>query len=64
MASLRVNPFCHHPKIFQSARHTYEAETKYEVSDMKKEDQLLQRKKQLKNRFIDERNDDILDGEK
>ncbi len=48
----------------KSARHTYEAETKYEVSNMKKEDQLLQRKKQLKNRFIDERNDDILDGEK
>ncbi|MBP5678977.1 MAG: TFIIB-type zinc ribbon-containing protein [Bacilli bacterium] len=48
----------------KSARHTYEKETKHEITNLRKVDQLVQHKKQLKNRYINDRNDDILDGEK
>ena len=48
----------------KNARHTYETETKYESSNLRKVDQLLQRKKRLRNRFIEDRNDNTLDGEK
>ena len=48
----------------KSARHTYEEETKYEISNMKKEDTFIRQKKRLTNRVIEDRNDNTLDGEK
>lgn len=48
----------------RSARHVYEKETKKEVTNMKRVDELLEHKKRLKNPIIEGRNDNLLVGEK
>ena len=47
----------------QGARHVYEKETKNEVSNLKKVDDLLERRKGLKSSTIKNRNDYKLEGE-
>ncbi len=47
----------------KSARHTYEKETKKEVSNMQRVDELIKRKKGLKNASMDGRNDEKIEGE-
>ena len=48
----------------KSARHTYEKETNYEVSNLIKKDELLKHEKGLDNSEIKGRNDHVLEGEK
>ena len=48
----------------KDARHTYEAETKHEISNLVKTDQFIKHEKQLSNASIKNRNDNVLEGEK
>lgn len=47
----------------QNARHTYEKETKNEISNLKKKDELIGRRKGLKSSTISNRNDNKIEGE-
>ena len=48
----------------RSARHVYEKETKKEVTNMKRVDELLEHRKRLKNSMMEGRNENKLVGEK
>ena len=47
----------------KNARHVYEKETKNEISNLRKVDDLIERRKGLKNSQINRRNDNKLEGE-
>ena len=47
----------------QNARHSYERETKNEITNLKKVDELIERRKGLKSSTINNRNDNKLEGE-
>ena len=48
----------------KNARHTYEKETNYEISNLVKKDELIKRERGLDNSEIKGRNDHVLEGEK
>jgi len=48
----------------KNARHTYENETKNEISNLEKKDELIERRKGLKSSVIRDRNDSKIEGEK
>ena len=48
----------------KGARHTYESETKNEITNLKKVDDLIERRKGLRSSTIKNRNDNKLEGEK